>query len=71
VNATDLNSWRTTTLVLVIISLSMFAVQRSSLTFLDVVFEFCIFHVPAIIAVGVYVYQKKKVATPTPVAQGV
>lgn len=69
-NVTDLNSWRTTTLVLVIISLAMFAVQRSSLMFLDVVFEFCIFHVPAIIAASVYVYLKKKVATPTAVAQG-
>ena len=63
-NATDLNSWKTTTIILVLISLAMFAVQRSSLMFLDVVFEFCIFHVPTIIAVGIYAYLRKKQVPP-------
>jgi len=50
--------------ILVLISLAMFAVQRSSFMFLDVVFEFCIFHVPTIIAVGIYAYLRKKQVPP-------
>jgi hypothetical protein len=32
--------------------------------FLDVVFEVCIFHVPAILAVGVYLYVRRRLPTP-------
>jgi hypothetical protein len=42
----------------------MFAVQRSSYMFLDIIFEICIFHVPALIAVGVYLYLRKRTAAP-------
>jgi hypothetical protein len=70
VNATDLNSWRTTTIVLIVISVAMFAIQRSSFRFLDIVFEFCIFYVPTMIAAGVYLYYKKKVDTPIVAVQG-
>ncbi len=63
-NATDIESWKMTAIVLGVISIAMFAVQRSSYVILDTTFEICIFHVPAVIAVGVYVYLRKKGATP-------
>ncbi|MCX6649448.1 MAG: hypothetical protein NTV61_08715 [Candidatus Bathyarchaeota archaeon] len=63
-NATDLESWKITAIVLGVVSIVMFAIQRSSYMFLDPVFEFCIFHVPAVIAVGVYVYLRKKAPSP-------
>jgi hypothetical protein len=63
-NPTDIESWKMTAIVLVIVSIAMFAIQRSSYMFLDTTFEVCIFHVPAVIAVGVYVYLKRKGAAP-------
>ena len=63
-NATDLESWKITAITLSIISIAMFAVQRSSYMFLDIIFEICIFHVPALIAVGVYLYLRKRTDVP-------
>jgi hypothetical protein len=68
-DATDIRSWKTTAVILGIISIVMFAIQRSSYMFLDPLFEICIFHLPAIIAIGFYVYLKRK--TPTLVVEGV
>jgi hypothetical protein len=67
-DATDIGSWKTTAIILGIVSIVMFAIQRSSYMFLDPTFEVCIFHVPAVIAVGVYVYLRRK--TPTTVVEG-
>ena len=58
-NNQDVETWKITAIILGIISIVMFLIQRSNYMFLDVFFEFCIFHVPAIIAVGVYVYLRK------------
>ncbi len=66
-NVLDIESWKLTAIILGVISIAMFIVQRSSYMFLDVVFEICIFHVPAILAVGVYLYLRRKPATVTPV----
>lgn len=68
-NALDVETWRISAVILGILSLAMFLVQRSSYMFLDVFFEFCIFHVPAMIAVGVYFYLRRK--SPTVVVEGV
>ncbi len=66
-NILDLESWKLTAIILGVISIVMFIVQRSSYMFLDVIFEICIFHVPAILAVGVYLYLRRKPATAAPV----
>ncbi len=63
-NALDLDSWKLTAIILGIMSITMFLIQRSSWMFLDVTFEVCIFHVPAIIAVSVYLWLRRKPATP-------
>ena len=68
-DATDIESWKTTAIILGVVSIAMFAIQRSSYMFLDPIFELCIFHLPAIIAVGVYIYLRRK--TPTLVVEGV
>ena len=66
-NNQDVETWKITAIILGIISIAMFLIQRSNYMFLDVFFEFCIFHVPAIIAVAVYVYLRK---TPSLVIEG-
>ncbi len=58
-NNQDVETWKIAAIILGIISIAMFLIQRSNYMFLDVFFELCIFHVPAIIAVGVYVYLRK------------
>jgi hypothetical protein len=63
-NATDIESWKITAIIMSIVSIVMFAVQRSSYMFLDIIFEICIFHVPALIAVGVYLYLRKRTTAP-------
>lgn len=63
-NATDLASWKLTAILLGALSIMMFALQRSSYTVFDVGFEVCIFHVPAILAVGVYLYLRRKNEAP-------
>lgn len=62
-NAKDIKTWKSTVIILGIISIVMFVIQRSNYMFLDVFFELCIFHIPAIISVGVYTYLKRKSLT--------
>jgi hypothetical protein len=56
----ELGSWRTTAIILVTISLTILIIQRTTWAFLDPVFEICIFHIPAVLAVGVYLHVNKK-----------
>lgn len=53
-------SWRTTCIILVLVSAVIGLVQRSSYQFLDPVFEVSIFHVPTVISIIVYYYVKRK-----------
>jgi hypothetical protein len=59
-NVSELESWKITVIILVFIAIGIFAVQRSSYMFLDPVFELCIFHIPAMMSVGIYFYLRKK-----------
>jgi len=47
-------SWRTTVMVLIAISLVIGIIQRTSYMFLDPKFEVCIFHVPTILSIIIY-----------------
>jgi uncharacterized membrane protein len=47
-------SWRTTVMVLMAISLVIGIIQRTSYMFLDPKFEVCIFHVPTILSIIIY-----------------
>jgi hypothetical protein len=59
----EISSWRTTAVILLSISLTILLIQRTTWAFLDPVFEICIFHIPAISAVGVYFYMSKNQKT--------
>jgi len=52
-------SWRITAWVLLAISSAIFVIQRFVASFLDPIFEFCIFHLPTLIAVLIY-YRKQR-----------
>ncbi len=56
-----------TAIILGLISVVLFVVQRSAYRFMDPVFELCIFHVPAILGVSIYLYYRRKEHTPVPV----
>jgi len=47
-------SWRTTVMVLMAISLIIGFIQRTSYMFLDPKFELCVFHVPTILSLIIY-----------------
>jgi uncharacterized membrane protein len=48
-------SWRLTTLLLVVLSLIVFLIQRTSWAVFDTVFEVCIFHIPAVFSAALNV----------------
>jgi hypothetical protein len=50
----DLVSWRTTTMVLTLMSVGVFLLQRTSWAMFDNVFELCIFHIPSLVCAAVY-----------------
>ncbi len=50
----DPSSWRKTTIVLIIISISEFLIQRTALAVFDPVFELFIFHFPALFSAVIY-----------------
>ncbi len=47
-------SWRTTVMVLMAISLIIGFIQRTGYRFLDPKFELCVFHVPTILSLIIY-----------------
>jgi hypothetical protein len=59
----EVSSWRTAAIILLTISLTILVIQRTAWAFLDPVFEICIFHIPAILAVVVYFYMSKNQKT--------
>ncbi len=50
----DLVSWRTTTIVLALLSVGVFVLQRTSWAMFDIVFELCIFHIPSLVCAAIY-----------------
>jgi hypothetical protein len=56
----ELESWRKTCLVLVVVSIVIGLIQRSSYQFLDPVFEVSIFHLPTIVSIVIYYYMTRK-----------
>lgn len=50
----ELTSWRITAYLMVISSFIIFITQRFIYSFVDAIFEFCIFHIPALVASLVY-----------------
>ena len=51
--------WRTATQVLAVVAITVGVIQRTQYMFLDVLFEVCIFHVPAITSLIIYSKQSQ------------
>ena len=51
--------WRTATQVLAIVAITVGVIQRTQYMFLDVLFEVCLFHVPAITSLIIYSKQSQ------------
>ena len=50
----NVSSWRATTYVMVALSFGIFLIQRTSYATFDLVFEVCIFHIPAFVCTVIY-----------------
>jgi hypothetical protein len=50
----DHDSWMLASLILLSISSAVFLIQRFYFTFLDPIFELCIFHLPTLISVLIF-----------------
>lgn len=58
-------SWQTTAMVMLAISTIVFLTQRFIVIFLDPIFEFCIFHLSALISVVIYLSKQKGLSNKT------
>jgi len=55
----EAESWRTTATVMLAVSAAVFLIQRFVVMFLDPIFEACIFHLSALIAVAIYLRRRE------------
>lgn len=53
-------SWRKACIVLVLVSIVVGLIQRSSYQFLDTKFEVSVFHLPTVISLVIYYYLTRK-----------
>lgn len=56
----ELESWRVAAVVVVLTAIFVFIIQRFVIRFFDVVFEICIFYVPALVSVMLYLYLRRR-----------
>ena len=56
----NIENWRITAYIFVILSVVIFLIQRTSLALIDNIFEFCIFHIPALVASIIYIRVSRK-----------
>jgi hypothetical protein len=54
----EAGAWRTTAAVMLAVSTAVFLIQRFVAMFLDPVFEVCIFHLPAMVSVVIYLRRR-------------
>jgi hypothetical protein len=55
-------SWRKTCIVLILVSITIGLIQRSSYQFLDPKFEVSVFHLPAVTSLVIYYYLTRRPA---------
>ena len=57
----ELNTWRTAALVMIVVAAFVFFLQRFVVQFFsDVIFEICIFYIPAFASTIFYLYLRRK-----------
>jgi len=59
-NRNDLKTWRLATLIVVLVAVSVFFVQRFIFQFFDIAFEVCIFYIPVFSMLGFFLYFRWK-----------
>lgn len=59
-NKEELKAWHIATFVLVMLAVLVFLVQRFVGQFFDLVFEICIFYIPAFASLGLLLYFRAK-----------
>jgi len=59
-SSSDLNSWRITAIILLIISTIVFMVGKIKWLIFDPIFEICIFYIPTILAISIYFFKARK-----------
>jgi Mn2+/Fe2+ NRAMP family transporter len=61
IRESKLNSRRLATLAVISLAAAVFLVQRLAGPFLDLAFEICIFYIPALTIVNLFLYIRKKI----------
>jgi len=56
----ELKSWRIATLIIVVLAATVFLIQRFIGQVFDLVFEVCIFYIPAVAVVFLLLYFRRK-----------
>jgi len=56
----ELSTWRVAAIVLIAVAAFVFLAQRFVVQFFDIVFEVCIFHIPAFTSAIIYLYIRRK-----------
>jgi hypothetical protein len=57
--SSEVESWQITATVLLILSASVFVIQRFFFILIDPIFEICIFHLPAMVAIIIYLRKRE------------
>jgi len=56
----ELKTWRLSTVVMMVLAATVFLVSRFVGPIFDLVFEICIFYIPAVAIVGLFLYFRNK-----------
>lgn len=59
-NKDELATWRNASIAVVLVAAFIFLIQFFVRRFFDPVFEICIFYIPALVSVILYLYQRRR-----------
>jgi len=59
-NENELNAWRLATVVLVLLAAVVFITQRFVVRFFDIALEICVFYLPAVSVVVLFLYFRRR-----------
>jgi len=59
-NENELNAWRLATVVLVLLAAVVFITQRFVVRFFDIALEICVFYIPAVTVVVLFLYFRRR-----------
>jgi len=56
----ELKTWRVAAVIVAFTAVIVFIIQHFVIRFFDVVFEICIFYIPALVSVMLYLYLRRR-----------